>query len=359
MKEEDILVLKQLISSLKVRLNANESLNDIQKEFIDELESPTIDINKLNTLLKNDTIKENTNLKFKKKQKLSKDQWSSIIEEKEQNSETSDQLDVDTLDQKSSIIPEAVIYYDIEFHDAKIDIEFQMRFPEAPVPVEIGAFIRNVHEVQEALKELYKDEKDKARLTIHMESLVGIAEIGAASTLFELARQQLEQFKSEIILQKGREIKRTYLVYLGISGISVSLVCFILLILPNIFNIKMDDESIFKNGIYLIIGSCIGTWLSFAVRKKELNFEDLRTLNDGFVSPMLRMIVLVLIGLSFYFMFITNFLNVAIGETFSTGYIGEKGYESLAFVIGIFIGLAENTIGPTLTSRIETFTSKL
>ena len=54
MKEEDILVLKHLISSLKVRLNANESLNDLQKEFIAELERPTIDINKLNTLLKND-----------------------------------------------------------------------------------------------------------------------------------------------------------------------------------------------------------------------------------------------------------------------------------------------------------------
>ena len=71
------------------------------------------------------------------------------------------------------------------------------------------------------------------------------------------------------------------------------------------------------------------------------------------------MMVMVFIAVVFYFMFITGFLNIEMGDTFSTKVIANYDARGFAFIVGVFLGLSETTIGPALTNRVATFTSKL
>ena len=58
-------------------------------------------------------------------------------------------------------------------------------------------------------------------------------------------------------------------------------------------------------------------------------------------------------------MFITNFLNIKVGDVFSTEELINKENKNLALLIGIFFGLSENTLGLKLTSRVASFISKI
>lgn len=190
--------------------------------------------------------------------------------------------------------------------------------------------------------------------------LVGIAEGGGISTYLELAKSHLEQFKNDLVLRKGSEIKLAYLKELGYVGIYIAATCLIIAVFLYANIGSIDFEKLKINNLFLTIaGVSIGTWLSFAIRKKEIVFEDLRLLSKGKRNPLLRMMVMVFIAVVFYFMFITGFLNIEMGDTFSTKVIANDDARDFAFIVGVFLGLSETTIGPALTNRVATFTSKL
>lgn len=248
-----------------------------------------------------------------------------------------------------------ILYYKVEWIDAKSDFVLKFGKLEDPLPPGVFAFTLTIDNVKSAINDIYAHEEEK-RID-YLKNLMKIAKVGGTSTYNDLAISHLERFKSEIILQKGGEIKLAYLKNLGIAGVVIAFMSLLLYLFGA--NKELFGTTLLDNLFLTIPGACIGTWLTFALSNREIGFNSLRQLSKTNRNPLIRMIVMTLIAMVFYFMFITDFLVIGIGKSFSSSNISSYDHRGMAFLIGLFIGMAEATIGLSLTNRIQVFTSKL
>ncbi|MBV1924465.1 MAG: hypothetical protein KUG68_10615, partial [Flavobacteriaceae bacterium] len=307
-KSDQIKSLIECISNL-------EKKSALQNKFLNDLKSEPFDIAPLQNFLEKEENYKDLGLKKINSKKIQLDDWKTALNEIKS-------IDIkppkkptppnnDSIDKSKNII-----YFDVKFNEGENDIKINLRKPDDPVPNEIFKFITEIDKVQNTINELYSGNE----CITFLRSLSGIARVGGTSTFIELANMHLNQLKDEIVLRKGTHIKFSYLKELGIYSFSAILICFIIFYTPYLFGFKYPviDSIYLNNGLFIIIGASIGTWLSFAIRKKEIAFEDLRTLNENKKSPLILLIILLLIAFCFYLMFITNFLNIKIGDVFNT-----------------------------------------
>jgi len=249
-----------------------------------------------------------------------------------------------------------LVYYRVVYEEDKESIRIKLSKPSSEVPVEIFQFIKTVEQTERAIRFLYKSE-EKERLSF-IASLVGLSSIGGTSTYQLLAKQQLDEMRQEIILQKGNKIK---VEYIKIFGIVTGIIALLFLWYFSSYDLfaSFDYYQLMCNCFIAIIGANIGLIVSFAIRKREIAFEDLRILSTSKHNPIIRNFILSLIAVIMYFLLATEIVNVDIGNNFSTKDINEKDYMGVAFVVGIFIGLAEKNIGVSLTKKAESFVSKI
>ncbi|MDT7830551.1 hypothetical protein RQM65_17920 [Pricia sp. S334] len=372
----------QFIEALKTVVP--EELNELQKSFLQLFSNDVPDYKRLNTLLNDRKLYERMSISYIKNMDLTSEDWKAIhrnlleTDEHAVDSEiltesidfpppkgnnSTDSTSTPPEDTEPPLRPPTaplnVIYFTAELNDTMDDINIRFKKPKQAWPSELSLFVADLDKVQNTVNEIYGG---KARESL-MRSLAGIARVGGTSTFLELAILQLEQFRNELVLRKGDELKHSFLKALGIYSLVVIGSCLLILVLQNFrwvtFNItSMIDPVLFNNGLFILIGASIGAWLSFAIRKKEIVFSDLRILSDNKSGPLIRLIIVLLISICFYFMFLTNFVNIKIGEFFDTSNLLNIDYRNLAFLVGVFLGLSENSIGGKLTSQIDGFISK-
>lgn len=344
---------KKLVSSL---LSIPESQrNATQKDFLNTLKGDKLENSDFAALVGNQELFNGIDPVNLDSNELLKIDWEEVKKAQEENEE------------KSQEKFENILYYRVEFLEENKKIEFVLKKLEKPFPVEVHKFIHEVSSVEGTLKELYKIQKtgknqqESEELDDLLDTLKGIAEVGGTSTYNALAFGQLNEFKKEVTIRKGNKLKADYLKTYGtyISGVSV-----MLLLLAFLFdwikgnNIPLINIDYLINGMFIIIGTSIGAWLILAITKREVAFEDLRVLKENKYSPVIKLVVINLIAISFYFMFLTDLVNFQIGD-FNTDFLKSPGSKNIAFLVGLFFGLSENTIGAKLTSRVETFVTKL
>ena len=108
-----------------------------------------------------------------------------------------------------------------------------------------------------------------------------------------------------------------------------------------------------------ILSACIGVWLSFAIQKRILTFEELEILYQNKQNPLIRLIIILLITFVFFVMFTTNFFNIEIANTINTKNIFRPEEAGLALLVGLLIGLAEKNIASKLTAQVDAFVGKI
>lgn len=346
MNDPNYTTLSKLIQVLKEL--TEDSRNETQNKFILEIEKEDFDAEILNELLKIDELYTNTNVeKPFTLEPLLKTKWKEIKGQK--------------INPQKVIPPqgpENFLYYTTKLNKDTFEFEIFLKKLEKPVPPDVFDFIHEAESVQRTIKALFSNEE----ILEQLEVLEGIVEVGGTSTYLALAKAQLIQLKQEIVLRKGNLIKSNYLTTYGwyalkSIGICFTSVLFLLIISEN--SLPLISKPLTLNALFLLIGTAIGAWLIFAIKKREVSFEDLRILNENSKLALFRLLVIQLIALVFYFMFITEFLNFKIGNVFDTANLKSENYKNIAFIIGVFIGLSESTIGATLTTKVEAFIAKL
>jgi hypothetical protein len=194
---------------------------------------------------------------------------------------------------------------------------------------------------------------DSRGATFYLQRLKEIADQGlapGANTASAAAR--LKAFEESFVERESGVVKNTYMVSLGMAAIiGASIIislCIFQFLLKQYFNF---DPSIPGRYFYALVGACVGTWLSFCMRRVELDFYSLAKLEDDRVSPGLRLIFVIFLTLTLSFMLDSGFATISVGN-YKLGLQPDVSAIS-AMLFGIVCGIAERTLSNTVLKRSE------
>jgi len=163
----------------------------------------------------------------------------------------------------------------------------------------------------------------------------------------------LQQLKAEIIDKKSGEVKNTYFKTLGLKAAYLGLpILVIALTIKTLYYFRNSDIinnlSTFSNFLFIWCASLVGVWLSFGARKTVLTFEELTTIEEDRLEPVIRLIFVGVMALMFSLLFYKEAIVLEIGKI-STKSITTDSFTAIIF--GVFLGLSEKLIGQKLTKK--------
>jgi|GEM_PF-857038 len=171
----------------------------------------------------------------------------------------------------------------------------------------------------------------------------------------EMAAMILKQLKKEIVDKEAGKVKNNYLRLLGKHAAWLGfplLICGTLLHLigPSATIGKYIDLPGTANMLILWSGTMLGVWLSFAITKVTLEFEDLAILEKDRLEPLLRLLFTGALGVVFGLLFMKKAIVIELGNV-SSASIGKD--HVVAFLMGVVLGLNERIIGRMLWKKTE------
>lgn len=164
----------------------------------------------------------------------------------------------------------------------------------------------------------------------------------------------LKQVKNEIVDLKSGEIKNSYFKNLGATGIRLGLVPFCTALVFKLSNfyfpnyVAIENLSIFANFLLVWCSSLLGIWISFGARKTTLTFEELTTIEEDRLEPIMRMLFAGSISLVFSLLFYKEAITINLG-TVSTKEISNDAF--IAMIFGVSLGLSEQILGKKITKK--------
>lgn len=207
-----------------------------------------------------------------------------------------------------------------------------------------------------------RDENQPSRmLNEYVGKLHGVAQVGLEQGQTQFADLGIAQLKREFVIKEGGAIKNTYARSLGAWAVLMSLMLVVLFYSPKI---KLGDISpstevpllgINKNFYLLLAGSCMGTWLSFSIRRVTLAFEDLASLEEDGLDPPLRLLFVIVLTTIIGLIILTGTGEITVGDL----KIGKTMDENVSLLIGSFCGIAERALSTAISGRAAAFAKAL
>ncbi|WP_118975201.1 hypothetical protein [Taibaiella koreensis] len=227
---------------------------------------------------------------------------------------------------------------------------------EDPIPSDQQDLMFQVGSVLEVVKQLYQ-QNDQASFSNYFNQLLSLAQVGlvGANSQPALALRALEQIKAEIVNRESGKKKNGYLRKLGKLALLAGLPPLLIGCCFNYF-ICRDDNSLpgclnFSYAAALLVlwsGCMMGVWLSFAITRTVLSFDELVIIEKDRLEPGLRLIFTGLLSLVFGLLFIRKAIVVSLGDISSVNMAKDC---LTAFIMGVLLGLNEKIIGNSLTRK--------
>lgn len=101
-------------------------------------------------------------------------------------------------------------------------------------------------------------------------------------------------------------------------------------------------------------GAAIGAWISFAIRRLDLPFEELAMLEEQSLDPPFRILFVTALTLIVCLLFWNGAVNIEIGNL-KTGPDFFKTNGTIAILIGVFCGLSERALATAVSGRAAAF----
>jgi hypothetical protein len=192
----------------------------------------------------------------------------------------------------------------------------------------------------------------------YMRKLVEIGRLGLQHPHVELGNLALNGFRAEFVAQEAGRIKNTYLRILGITY-GFFAIAFVILYIFSVFS-ENPNGFWYAHKIFFLAagGAAIGTWLSFAIRRVTLGFEDLGILEEDLLDPSLRVIFVVILTTVVCLLFWTGAMNLEIGNLKTSGLsdpTSKLPLGAIALLVGIFCGIAERALATAVSGRAAAF----
>ena len=247
--------------------------------------------------------------------------------------------------------------YIVSANDDKSDINFNLS-PTAvdDIPSEQQDLLFDVQATLEIIRTLYKD--NKKSFANYFDQLLKLSQVGLVGDNCQpqLAKRALEQIKTEITNRESGKIKNKYLTELGLKGLIFGLPALLLGIILNYLACKKIEFDCLNckevaNLLILWSGTMVGVWLSFAITRTVIGFNDLTIIEKDRLEPALRLVFTGILAIIFGLLFIKKAIVINLGDLSSNDIIADP---VTAFLIGTVLGINEKIIGSTLTKKTAT-----
>jgi hypothetical protein len=195
------------------------------------------------------------------------------------------------------------------------------------------------------------------RFAAYQTKLLGIAQTGLQTPADpESSERWLGTLQEEILLREGPGVKNGYMKRLGLWAASSGALTLILYLVMRNNHQLSELLYTYRNLFLLWTGTMVGAWLSFGIRRPQIAFKNLASIEDDMVEPAIRLIFTGLLALTIAFIFVCGMVTVEVGEL-SSGDLLSRG--STALLIGALLGVSEQALPGTLTRRASQFVSEV
>lgn len=180
----------------------------------------------------------------------------------------------------------------------------------------------------------------------YFNKLLSLAQAGLVGDTAQpdLALKSLAELKGEMILIEGQRIKNDYMKDLGMKAAILFCIACVLYCGSKCWEITQP----FSMYLLVIIGSFLGTWVSFGARRFSISFEQLSLLEEDMMSPWIRLLYIGACSVILALFLNTQLVSLSIGAI-STSSL--RDCPELQLSLGVLCGLIESKIGINLYKK--------
>ncbi|MEA2835362.1 MAG: hypothetical protein QOG66_3564 [Methylobacteriaceae bacterium] len=234
-------------------------------------------------------------------------------------------------------------------------IEFQP-VPHVDVPPDVSALQIEIEKTLATLIMLFPEtgfrrKFNQAQYGQYFDKVAGIAVAGLGQDQTVLGSMALEALKQEIVTRESGRIKNSYIRKLGSWCVFFMTVTGAVYAVPNLCGGLPQWVLEQREFLTLILGSFLGTWLSFSIRNVELTFPQLAVMERDQLDPPIRLLFVAGLTLVIGLIFATGLASITIGS-FTTAFLNSG---RIALLIGLFCGISEQALSTTVGAKASEF----
>jgi hypothetical protein len=190
---------------------------------------------------------------------------------------------------------------------------------------------------------------------VYFDKLAGIAIAGIGQDQTELGEMALETLKREVVVRESGRVKNEYIRRLG-AWAAVFAFAFFSLSIVGRYGFYPEWLGRQREFFTLLSGSMVGTWVSFSIRKVELQYSELATIESDQLDPPIRLLFVAALTLFVGLIFTTDLARINIGNFNTASFLISS---SSALLIGMVCGIGEQSLSRTVGSRASEFMALL
>jgi hypothetical protein len=235
------------------------------------------------------------------------------------------------------------------------DINFSIKPEVMQVPELQQKLQMSIEQTLMIIRKLFKGENEKSNLDNYFAQLLSLAQAGLVVVNAQptIAMNALLQLRAEIVDLKSGEIKNNYFKTLGMQALWLTSIPIIIALSVKALYYYLEvptinQLSVFSNYIYVWCGTMLGIWISFGARKTILTFEELTTIEEDRLEPLMRLLFIGSISMVFAVLFYKQAISIKIG-TISSADIEHDSFVGIIF--GVMLGLSEQVLGKKITKK--------
>jgi hypothetical protein len=224
--------------------------------------------------------------------------------------------------------------------------------PHTKAPHDYLSLQSEIERTLAVVRVLFFDKRKKEKFDEYFGKLADIAQAALGQDQVELGRLALRAFQEEIATRETADVKNRYIRRLGLwaLGFSVPAIGFYLYCRYWYWS-GLPELHRFREFVSMLVGSFLGTWLSFSIRRPQLSFWDLAKLEEDSLDPSIRLVFVAGLTVVVGLLLATKAVVVTIGG-FNSAFL-DSG--TTAVLIGCLCGIGEMGLPTILARRASEF----
>jgi hypothetical protein len=182
------------------------------------------------------------------------------------------------------------------------------------------------------------------------------------------ATKRLEAFKEKIVLKDGDGLNNKRIKYFGLEAIKLSTIALVLYNVLLILSFLPFENCQFLSGLsnlktlyaefnllILFVGSMVGIWFSFVLRKQTLRFDDLISFDEDRMMPRVRLLFTGLLSTFVGLVFITKIIDIKVSDLSVDDFLGNSHGGLKFLLLGVVLGLNDLLLGKFIQNKTSQF----
>jgi hypothetical protein len=233
-------------------------------------------------------------------------------------------------------------------------VDYYLR-PGTVAPADYVSLQIDLERTLTVIRVLFFGKRKSEKFDEYFPRLGDIALASLGQDQVRVGRLALTAFQDEIVTREAGQVKNAYIRRLGLYALALGLPALLFYLYCRYGADRGSDLYRFREFVSLVMGSLLGTWLSFAIRRVQLSFWDLTRLEEDMLDPAIRLIFVAGLTLVVGLLFATKAVVVTIGG-FGSGFLNSG---TIAVLIGCLCGIGELGLSAAVARRASDFIGML